>query len=224
MKYDEELRDANSYAEKISQEFLQINNISTRVRDKMAAMANEMKGQADIADQLKTLIEERNKFIEEEVKLGNSVSSNAIERLDAEISLLEKAKRNKELQEQFNGSLKDALGLSNEYVTAFKKGGAAALGWMAATKAVELISDGLKNTVGFAKELYIDFGLSADASAEIALQTTKARFSIEGMLYGTEAMAQAAKDSIDYFGTISNLTLDSQKNIATLNKLGVEGA
>jgi hypothetical protein len=42
------------------------------------------------------------------------------------------------------------------------------------------------------------------------------------MLYGTEAMAEAAKSSIEYFGTISNLTMDSQKNIATLNKLGVD--
>lgn len=222
MKYNEELRDANSYARNLSQEFLQIDNISARVRDKMAAMANEMKGQADIGDQLNTLIKERNKFIEEEAALGYSVSSNAIKRLDAEINLLEKAKLNKDLQQQFNGSLKDALGLSNEYVTAFKKGGAAALGWMAATKAVEVISDGLKNTVGLGKDLYINFGLSAGESAEIALQTAAASFSIEGMLYGTEAMADAAKSSIEYFGTISNLTMDSQKNIASLNKLGVD--
>jgi hypothetical protein len=60
-------------------------------------------------------------------------------------------------------------------VKAFKKGGAAALGWMAMNKAVEVISKGLDNTVGLGKDLYINFGLSADESAEIALQTAAAR-------------------------------------------------
>ena len=200
----------------------QLNGVQTSLID-------EIKKQKSIEDQLVSIQKAKQKIIDKQAKTGKDVSKALLKRLnDSEQFLrVEKAKKDnleiqKELQKDFKDSLLSTIGLGSKYVKYFKKGGAAALGWIAATKAVEVISDGLKNTVGLGKDLYINFGLSAGESAEIALQTAAASFSIEGMVYGTEAMAEAAKSSIEYFGTISNLTMDSQKNIASLNKLGVD--
>lgn len=163
-----------------------------------------------------------NELLLEQARTRSDINQGIIDDFTIQRDILQSEQLRAELQKDFKDSLLSTIGFGSKYVKYFKKGGAAALGWIAATKAVEVISDGLKNTVGLGKELYTNFGLSAGAATEIALQTAAASFSIEGLIYGTEALAEAAKSSVEYFGTISNLTMDSQKNIATLNKLGVD--
>ena len=165
-----------------------------------------------------------NELLLEQARTRSNINQGIIDDFTTQRDILQSEKLRAELQNDFKDSLLSTIGLGSKYVKYFKKGGAAALGWIAATKAVEVISDGLKNTVGLGKELYTNFGLSAGEATEIALQTAAASFSIEGLIYGTEALAEAAKSSVEYFGTISNLTMDSQKNIATLNKLGVDAS
>jgi hypothetical protein len=48
--------------------------------------------------------------------------------------------------------------------------------------------------------------------------------SMEGLLYGGEALAKAAQDASEYYGSTAVITADMQKNITKLSAMGVEGA
>ena len=132
-----------------------------------------------------------NKLLKEREKTGDAINDDYISQLKSVVKISKKELEIAKTKESFKKSLMTSVGLSNEYVKAFKVGGAAALGFMAMEAAVKTISSTVGKVVGLGKDLYINFGLSARESAEIALQTAAASFSIEGMLYGTEALAEA---------------------------------
>ena len=90
--YKQNLQDANQFARNLKDEMMNLEGVSESTRKKMAEMAGELKGQVDISDKINTLIQERNSFIEEEVKNGRIVSDKALEYLDTEIELLKKEK------------------------------------------------------------------------------------------------------------------------------------
>jgi len=215
LKYNKELREANQYARSLSEEFLNLDNVSKRVSGKMAEMATAMKGQADIGDQLNTLIQERNKFIEEEAALGNSVSTNAIKRLDTEIKILEKAKMNKDVQDGLKDSLKDAVGLNNEFVQTLIKGGIAALGLLVLTKVVGFLTD----SVGKIKELRGEFGTTAKQAASLNGELLKSRFSIEGMILGSDKLESAMKSIVSETGNFKLATSELITDVGVLSEM-----
>jgi hypothetical protein len=200
--------------------------LSEKGRDVKEELLGKLKEETDLGNQITDIQKAIDDLLLEQINRGDTVNQNYIDQLDRmkEILELKKQQKDKEkeindLGKEFKDSLLGSLGTMGDML---KAGTAFGAGMVLAKKATEMLSSAFESTVGLSKELYVNFGLSAGESAEIALQTAAASFSIEGMLYGTEAMAEAAKSSIEYFGTISNLTLDSQKNIATLNKLGVD--
>ena len=124
-QYRDNLLEANEYARNLAQELLQVDGISESTRKKMSKMAEAMKGQADIGDQLNTLIQERQTFIENEVAAGRTISDKALERVDAEIALLQKAKVNKDLQSDLKDTMYAQVGLSQDLVDKLVAGGVA---------------------------------------------------------------------------------------------------
>jgi hypothetical protein len=196
-----------------------LNKEGIALKDKLL---QELATEKDITSKIRDVQSTINNLLKEREKSGDATNDKYIDQLKSVNTLFKKKIMINKTQQSFNTTLKESVGLSNDYVKAFNAGGAAALGFMAMEAAVKAISSTVGKVVGLGKDLYINFGLSAEEATDIALQTAAASFSIEGLLYGTEALAEAAKSSVEYFGTISNLTMDSQKNIATLNKLGVD--
>jgi hypothetical protein len=105
-----------------------------------------------------------------------------------------------------------------------KAGTAFGAGMVLAKKASEMITSAFESTVGLAKELYTQTGATAAESARLGAQTMSAMLSMEGLLYGGEALANAAKDASEYYGSTAVITADMQKNITKLSAMGVEGA
>lgn len=219
-QYEAELRAANEYARNLSKELLEVEGISDRTRKKMSKMADAMKGQADIGDQLNTLIAERQKFIDEEVSNGRVISKTALARIDNEIRLLEKAKVNKDLQSDLKDTMYAQVGLSQDLVDKIKAGGIAALGLMVLAKVVKYLGDAVKRSI----ELTQQTGMSAGQAAQYEANIRKAQFSMDGMLLGFDKLNASAGELVNLTGNL-NISPDTIKGTAALNELlGDQGA
>ena len=217
-QYRDNLLEANEYARNLAQELLQVDGISESTRKKMSKMAEAMKGQADIGDQLNTLIQERQTFIENEVAAGRTISDKALERVDAEIALLQKAKVNKDLQSDLKDTMYAQVGLSQDLVDKLVAGGVAALGLMILAKVVQFIGEATKRAI----ELNQQTGASAAQAAQYESNIRMAQFSVEGLLLGFDKLSASAGELVKLTGNL-NISPETIKGTAALNELLSEG-
>lgn len=188
---------------------------SAEVMDDITA---KMKGQISLEDQLSILEREKQEYLEEQLSSGKLINNDLVKKLDLSIDLLRKEKQRTDLQADLKDDLKESLGLNNKYVEAFKTGGAAALGFAAMSYAIKEISQGIKNTVGYAFDLYKNQGLSSGEAAKTAVEIQKARVGMEGLLSSAEDFNQAATGIIEQFGSLSNVSGDTLENVTNLQR------
>ena len=185
-------------------------------------LIDKMAEESDISSKISEINSTITELLKEQVKTGTKVNQHYINQLNATSKLLQKEKAIAEAKGQFRDTLKDAVGLNNKYVDAFKKGGAAALGWMTATKAVEYISSTLGSIVTDGYHLYKELGIGADEAFRLS---TNAFTSLENfgslLIYG-EGFSSSAREAAEYYGRTAEVTGDMQRNMATLKKLGVD--
>lgn len=200
-----------------------------QLNDTQTSLIDKVKSQNSIEDQLVSIQKAKQKIIDKQAKTGKDVGKALLKRLnDAEqILRVEKAKKDnlaiqKKYQDGLKDSLKDALGLSSKYVEAFKAGGAAALGFLAMTKAVEYISSTIGSIVKDGFQLYKELGIGADEAFRLS---TNAFTSLENfgslLIYG-EGFTSSAREAAEFYGRTAEITGDMQRNMATLKKLGVD--
>jgi len=219
------LQEANKFARNLKEEFLALDGISDVTKGKMAKMTDSLRMQADIGDQLNALIQERQAFIEEEVKNGRIISDKALEILDTEIELLEKRKEQKDLQEEIKDIGKDfatdlgsALGVSSGLVDAFMKLSVAAIGLAILKEVVGYIADG----VARAKELKHELGISAAAAGELEANVAMAKVQTGFLTYSTEELRAAADAVVEATGRI-NVSPETIANVTEMGHLLSDG-
>lgn len=219
------LQEANKFARNLKEEFLALDGISDVTKGKMAKMTDSLRMQADIGDQLNALIQERQAFIEEEVKNGRIISDKALEILDTEIELLQKRKEQKDLQEEikdigkgFATDLGSALGVSSGLVDAFMKLSVAAIGLAILKEVVAYIADG----VARAKELKHELGISAAAAGELEANVAMAKVQTGFLTYSTEELRAAADAVVQATGRI-NVSPETIANVTEMGKLLSDG-
>lgn len=196
--------------------------------DQMNKLKESLKGMSSIEDQLLEIQRQKQEYIEEQVKQGKILNNDLLKRFELTEDLLKKEKERKDIQEQikdmqseFKDNLLGSLGTLGQMV---KAGSAFGAGMILVQKASEMITTAFESTVGLAKELYTQTGATAAEAARLGGQTMAAMFSMEGLLYGGEALANAAKDASEYYGTTRVITGDMQKNITELTAMMGEGA
>ena len=216
------LQEANKFARNLKEEFLALDGISDVTKGKMAKMTDSLRMQANIGDQLNALIQERQDFIEEEVKNGRIISDKALEILDTEIELLEKKKEQKDLQDEIKDIGKDfasdmgsALGISSGLVDAFMKLSVAAIGLAILKEVVGYITD----SVGRIKELRGEFGTTAGQAMELNSELSAAKFSLEGMILGGDKLEAGMKAIVSETGNFKLATSEMITNVAELSEM-----
>jgi hypothetical protein len=125
------------------------------------------------------------------------------------------------MQSEFKDSLLGSLGTLGDMV---KAGSAFGAGMILVKKASEMVSTAFESTVGLAKELYTQTGATAGEAARVGVEVTKASLSMTGLLYGSEAVAEAAKSTAEYFGSTRVISSDMLKNVTELNAMMGDGA
>lgn len=217
--YLKQLEDARSLSNNLADEFMRINNISESTKQKMKDIVGSLKGQADISDQITSLVQARDEFIENEVAAGRKISKNAIARLDAEIELLKLKEKQLNLEKDIKDAVLDQFGATEEIADIFKTGGILAAGAKAFLNSTQAISDAFSTTFGTAFEMYKTMGISAKEGAILAGEIGKASFSMAGLLYGGEAMAESSKALVDQFGNVNMAASDMVEGVTEINAL-----
>jgi hypothetical protein len=222
--YIKQLEDARSLSNNLADEFMRMNNISESTKQKMKDIVGSLKGQADISDQITSLVQARDEFIENEVAAGRRISKNAIARLDAEIELLKLKEKQINLEKDIKDAILDQFGATEEIADIFKTGGILAAGAKAFLNSTQAISDAFSTTFGTAFEMYKTMGISAKEGAILAGEIGKARISMAGLLYDGEDFANASKALVDQFGNVNMATDDMVLGVTELSQLTGDAA
>ena len=182
----------------------------------------------DLEDKLLAIQEQKNVIFKTYVGANKELGKKLIEQLQTMEELLEHEKKRKDKSEEIKNliddtrdSLLESVGLSSDM---FKNGIKFGIGMMVAKKGAQMLSSAFDATVGLAKDLYTQTGATAAEAGRLGAQTMGAMLSMEGLLYGGEALAKAAQDASEYYGSTAVITADMQKNITKLSAMGVEGA
>ena len=202
--------------------------VSKEASDLKEGLLDKLKEEKDLSSKISDINETIDELLKEQLDRGEEINQHYIDQLDNVKTILEQKQKQKDTEEKLKGLHEDvsdtllgSLGTMGEMI---KAGTLIGAGIVIAQKAAEFLGNVISNTVGLAKELYINMGTSADEAGRLGAQTLAASFSIEGLLYGTEGLAQAAKDAGEYFGTTRTITGDMQKNVAALTALTGDAA
>ena len=202
--------------------------LSEKGRDIKKELLEQLQDETEAGKEIENIQKAIDKLLLQQIERGDTVNQHYIEQLDSMKEMLELKIKQKEKEEEikklgkdFKESLLESVGLSSDM---FKNGISLGIGMMALNKGVEMFSSGFKATVGLAKDLYTQTGATAAEAGRLGAQTMGAMLSMEGLLYGGEALAKAAQDASEYYGSTAVITADMQKNITKLSAMGVEGA
>ncbi len=202
--------------------------VSKEASDLKQGLLDSLKEEKDLTSKISDINETIDELLKEQLDRGEEINQHYIDQLDSVRTILEQKQKQKDTEEKLKGLHEDvsdtllgSLGTMGEMI---KAGTLIGAGIVIAQKAAEFLGNVISNTAGLAKELYINLGTSADEAGRLGAQTFAASLSIEGVLYGTEGLAQAAKDAGEYFGTTKTITGDMQKNVAALTALTGDAA
>jgi hypothetical protein len=201
---------------------------SKELTDSQKKLSDSLLQTNDLEDKLLAIQEQKNIIFKTYVGANKELGKKLIEQLQTMEELLEHEKKRKDKTEEIKNliddtrdSLLQSVGLSSDM---FKNGIKFGIGMMVAKKGAEMLSSAFDATVGLAKDLYTQTGATAAEAGRLGAQTMGAMLSMEGLLYGGEALAKAAQDASEYYGSTAVITADMQKNITKLSAMGVEGA
>jgi hypothetical protein len=203
-------------------------NLRTKEGKIAKELAADLKSQTGVENKLEKILEKKQELLEGGLKLSKNKAQLLLKELETAEELLKiekkRADKTAEIKELLDGtkdSLLESLGLSKEM---FKNGVMFGLGMLAAKKGAEMLTAAFDSTVGQAKEMYKTFGASVKESARIGMEVGKASFSMTGLIYGGEAVAQSASDIANYFNSTATISSDTLKNVTELSALMGDGA
>ena len=121
----------------------------------------------------------------------------------------------KDIGKDFAKDLGSALGVSNELVSAFMTLSAAAIGLAILKEVVGFITD----SVGKIKELRGEFGTTAKQAASLNGELLKSRFTLEGMILGSDKLEAGMKSIVSETGNFKLATSEMITNVAELSEM-----
>jgi len=211
-------------------------NNSKKVKEVQKKVYESLRSQTDVSQQLNTLIQQRDLYIQNEIKLGLKTNKRLMEQLDIQIEILaekerlqkleeehkELLKKQKDLREEQNTKIKEALGYSSELADLFATGGVMALGAQAFTSAIEKTKEAFSAATTMAIDLHKNLGVAGGEAARLAGEIqSAATFSL---LYDTQQMSEAASALADKFNTTNGITSDLLEDVAEIGALTGDAA
>ena len=208
----------------LTERILETGNLTTSQKE----LSETLLKTNDIENTLLEVQKKKSEIFKKYIGVNKDLGKKLIEQLEHAEDLLKIEKKRKDKTEEIKNlidgtrdSLLESVGLSSDM---FKNGIKFGIGMMVAKKGAEMLSSAFDATVGLAKDLYTQTGATAAESARLGAQTMGAMVSMEGLLYGGEALAAAAKDASQYYGSTQVITGEMQKNITALTAMMGDGA
>ena len=199
-----------------------ISNDAKQTQQDLAKALTESKS---TEESIQSIQEAKDKLLAEAISKGKDINSHYYDKLDTQQKLLEKLKKEEEIQAEIEESTKAAkdelmgsLGTLGEMLQA----GTALAAAMALFKGLtEGIGKAFENTIGQAVKLNQELGISSAQALEMGFQNLApsamfSRFSIEQLNQATEDLATT-------LGTTAGITNDLRNTTAELSAMGVGG-
>lgn len=218
-----ELSDAydalNTFKNQLKSATGQTGNLSAELQK----VVNGITDSSDISEQLISYQEAITTYIAEQVKNQKNIEEKVLEAFEIQIKVLEGKKKQIDLEieikesiEESKDELLETLGASKELNKLLVGGGAIAIGFMAVTEAIDAAKESLTELFEKSWHLTHSIGLSYGNAVKFSAQLTKARFSMTRLLYGQEAVDDAAASLVEQYG---NVNMATDKMIQSVTKL-----
>jgi len=186
-------------------------------------LLKKLESEESVTGQINAVQEAIDGMLKEQIERGEEVNQHYIDQLDSlkshleknkEIALVEQERNN--LNEAGKGILKGLLGINSDIEEAVVSGGMKVL---FLNKAFENVSKNVSRMVDGVKEGVTQLGLSVGESMHLQANIEKASFSLTGFLYGSEAVASAAKAITAEYGNVNAATTDLIKGVTEVSVL-----
>ena len=139
-------------------------------------------------------------------------------------AILSQIDKKTEALKEARKELAAVLGGSAELAETFKEAGYAALALKAAVSGFEKMGEQFSNIFGTSFDMMKTLGVSVKEAGAISGELGMANVSMTGLLYGSEATAEAAKELADQYGIAGMATTDMIKGVTQLSALTGDAA
>ena len=208
-------------------------NLSAILQDRVTSSGNllgiqsdlvdELVGQRDLESKLATIQEKKNDIIEKYRGANKDIGKALLKQLEDAELLIEQETKRRDVAEQINefnearrGILQDILGINSDIEEAIVSGGMKVLFLKTAYENVSANVERMRDAL---KEGVTQMGLSVGQSAALQGNIEMASFSMTGLLYGQEALAESAKAITEEYGNVNAATSDLIKSVTEVGAL-----
>jgi len=203
-------------------------SLSNKGFDIQRSLVDELQSQSTATDKIESVNNAIDQLLKEQIKSGKKINQHYIDKLDnVRKILVEEEKQDKIIEAQNKmletrkGILNSILGIESDLEEAILNGTLKAL--MLQT-AFDNVSANANRMVDGLKEGVTQMGLSVGQSFQLQGNIEQARFSLTGVLYGTEAVAASAKAITEEYGSAGAATSDMIKGVTQLSSITGDAA
>ena len=177
-------------------------------------LVSKMAEEKDLASKIEDIDTAIERLLKEQVERGSQVNQHYVEQLNRQKEILVKENERANQMKGLKDTLKDSLGLNNEFVKTLMKGGIAALGLLVLAKVVQFFVGAVKRGIELNKTL----GLNAKNAAVFEGNLQAARLSVDGMKHGMDDLRKSAAELVKQTGNI-NFSPELITNATEISKL-----
>ena len=188
----------------------------------------ELQSQSSVSSKIESLNTSIDKLLLEQVKSGTDVNEKLIERLSSTKDVLKQHQKEAKLMDaqkaylaERKKGLKNIFGITSDIEDAVLNGTFKAL---AMNKAFENIGASVSRMGDSVQDSVKNLGLSGASAMELQGNIEQARFSMTGLLYGSEAVAASGKAIAEKYGSASMATADLIEGVTQLSSLGLDAS
>ena len=204
-----------------------LDELNKRLREQYSSL-RDINVSNDILNRLTQQIAENEQRISDYVLNNVEITDDLIQinnrLVQLNIERIQSQQRLNELTEELKGELADVLGGSQEIAEIFKTGGIFALGAKAAISGFEKMGEQFSNIFETSFDMMKTLGVGVEEAGSISGELGAANVSMTGLLYGSEATAEAAKELADQYGIAGMATTDMIKGVTQLSALTGDAA
>jgi len=204
-----------------------LDELNQRLREQYSSL-RDINASNDILNRLTQQIAENEQQINDYIENSVEITNDLVERNNRLINLgderIQSQEKLNQLTEELREELAGVLGGSEDIAEIFKTGGIFALGAKAAISSFEKMGESFSNIAGTAFDMVKILGLSVGDAAKLGGEIAKANFSMTGLIYGSDAIAESSKALADQYGNANMATSDMIKGVTQLSALTGDAA
>ena len=204
-----------------------LDELNQRLREQYSSL-RDINVSNDILNKLTQQIAENEQQINDYIENSVEITNDLIERNNKLINLgderIQSQEKLNQLTEELKKELAGVLGGSEDIAEIFKTGGIFALGAKAAISSFEKMGESFSNIAGTAFDMVKTLGLSVGDAAKLGGEISKANFSMTGLIYGSDAVAESSKALADQYGNANMATSNMIKGVTQLSALTGDAA